>query len=492
MKNHPPPPRKDVQGSNDPAPRAKREAPPIKRPKPSEPDPAVSPKNQAPGSGKLEAYYDDSAKDYLVREENGSFMRCSEGSLARKLNRAGVSAKKEHNGRLSAVEEQIDDIQQTKKVDYVGRLAGYPGGYWEVYGRRLLITREAQLAKPRDTGNTAVADFFVRLLGTEQADVLFSWAKLAVVARRAGIERLTQGLPPNFRAGQYLGIAGDTDNGKTVGSRLLVWTISSLDEMKGDLSQFHKGQTTFNADGARHETHVIDDEGGSDSATGRREMLESIKKGTGQQEKRIHGKGQDGETLELFNRTIMLLNRGIADLRILPDVEDKGMREKIHLLKSVANAVDCDTTDTDDFNRYFDELRAAIPDFIYFLDHFTIPEKLRGGRFGMLAYHNPELLLDLGELSSTTDFWEMLDDSLILSSTEPYIGTTGQLFSRLLTEDYGRRVMTVAKTPSMFGKMVHAAADQAERLPEGARRIKRLGRSHGSAERFAISSRIEV
>lgn len=485
-----PPPKRRVQG-------ATRQAQGIK---PKEPRTrSIAPKPDPETDGP-EVYYDHQSLVFWFRDENGEFTRMNESAVRQHMHIAGFDNER-RRGNPSDIDEAIAKIRLTKKIDYVGRLAGYPIGYWTIYGRRLLITREARLAELSPTDDETVRDFVVRLLGAEQADVVFSWTKCALEARRAGIDRLRAGLPPNFRAGQYLGIAGDPDHGKTVLSRILVWAISSLDEMKGDLSQFHKGQTTFNADGAKHETHVIDDEGGSDSPTGRREMLESIKKGTGQQEKRVHGKGQDGETLELFNRTIILLNRGIADLRILPEVEDEGISTKIHLLKTVTRAVECDTTNIDAFNDYFDALRAAVPGFIRFLDAYEVPEELRGGRFGMRHYHNPELLLDLSELSTTTDFWEVIDSSELLVPCDVrnnscglverydgvFRGTTGQLFSALLAGDTKQRLLTLAKNSAAFGKIVHAAADQHAKFPAAQRRIKRLGRSHGSPERFEIT-----
>lgn len=441
-------------------------------------------------SAPVEIYYDHNSLVFWFKDRAGEFTRMSESAIRQHLNIAGFDNSRSR-GLASQIDEMVAEIRLTKKIDYVGRLAGYPIGYWQIYGRRLLITREARLAEPSHSDNTKIVDFIVRLLGKEQADVVFAWVKLAIAARRAALTRLIQEKPPNFRAGQYLGVAGDPDHGKTVLSRILVWTISSLDEMKGDLSQFHKGQTTFNADGAKHETHVIDDEGGSDSPTGRREMLESIKKGVGQQEKRVHGKGQEGETLELFNRTIILLNRGIADLRILPEMDD-GISEKIHLLKTIARAVDCDTCDIDAFNQYFDDLRAAVPDFIGFLDQFEIPSELVGGRFGMLHYHNPELLADLSELSSTTGLWELLDDFWFehIWRDGKFVGTTGSLYSALIdTADFGpkARLLGFAKTAAIFGKIVHSAADQEARKPQSQRRIARLGRSHGSAMQFEFT-----
>src|SRR5262249_21244631 len=156
---------------------------------------------------------------------------------------------------------------------------------------------------------------------------------LALEARREAIKRLKAKLPPNFRQGQFMGILGEPNDGKTLLSRIAVWTIASIDEVKGDLSQFLKGDTTFNSDGAHHEVHVTDDEGGKDSPTGQREMGEAIKKSVSQQEKRVHAKGKEGKVVELFNRTVMLLSCGPADMQILPEMT-KGIKEKFIMLKS--------------------------------------------------------------------------------------------------------------------------------------------------------------
>src|SRR5207237_2991385 len=120
-----------------------------------------------------------------------------------------------------------------------------------------------------------------------------------------------------------------------------------------------------------------------------------------------------------------------------------------------------------------------VPSFVHFLNNYEIPERLKGGRFGMVEYHHPELLQVASELSETTQLLELIYGSEEMWGNvdgdywSEFTKTTGELWVRLLCTADADLVKATWKTPANLGKTLHRLVEIEKELPEEQRRMTR-------------------
>lgn len=440
----------------------------------------LNPKPEQPDLPKI--YYDRVSASRYWADVDGTFVPINESGVRQRLWIAGLSSDRKRGP--SEIDLRIIEIQNEFGADYIGRLAGWPVGFHAYGDNHLLITSEAKLIEPTYGNNTALRDFITKLLGEEQAAYMHAWNKLAVHARRQGLERIKHGLAPNFRIGQALSVIGEHNHGKTVLSKVETKIVSGAGGTKGDPSQAHTQATAFNEDLSEHEIHVLDDEGGGDSYTARRQFGESIKKSVATSEKRIHGKGKKAVTLEPFVRTVILINSRLADIRVLPPL-DSGMADKLIVFKTIGPGFGEIAADDEAYGQRMDDLIAAIPDYLGWLENWEIPAEIKESRYGVASYHNPEVKAGLAELGLEFELVQLVHrarDFVFGERKTTAIKTSSGLFSTFMRGDQLRyEVLAIARTAAVFGKIMSSAADH---FPDV---FKRLGRVHGSAERYQIT-----
>lgn len=346
-------------------------------------------------------------------------------------------------------------------VDYAGPLAGHRVGLFQTTdGRKILVTSEpAEVFDP--PGKRAPCEFIDRFLGEllgegEQAATALAWLK-------CGAESLREG---DFKPGQMMVVAGARDSGKS----FFHFLVNEL--FGGRTANPYKWmveRTTFNADIAQAESLVIEDEVGHKDIRSRRAFASMIKQLTVNETFDIHGKGKQAISLPTFRRLTLSVNSNAEDLMVLPPLDDS-IEDKVILLK-------CGKAHLSE-NRKLNKsrLRRELPAFRRWLADFRIPAKLESRRFGVEAFHHPELLAAVADLAPETALLAFIEDFLPpQSKDEPAIwkGTATQLEAELCRREpsagrlfYGPSVggqllgKLAAKHPERFAKTRSAGRDR--------------------------------
>lgn len=302
-------------------------------------------------------------------------------------------------------------------ADYAGPLAGHRVGCFETTdGRKILVTTE-----PRDVfaepGKKGAVDFFMGfidgLLGAESEAKLWflAWLKLATEALREG----------TFKPGQMAVFAGPAECGKSFALHLITELLG------GRVAKPYKwmtGETAFNQDLAQAESLVIDDEASHRDIRSRRAFGQMIKQLTALESFDIHGKGKMAITLPTFRRLSGAFNMEADDLLVLPPMaltETDSIIGKIGLLRCGHAQL------SEDRGRNKAALARELPAIRRWLADFTVPKSWANKRFGVKAWHDPELLERVAELSPESSLLSLIDDHLNM----PWTGSATKLETEL-------------------------------------------------------------
>lgn len=409
-------------------------------------------------------------------EQSGQvFLSLSETNVQRRLLDLNLSASRKHGA--SEIDKMFMRLQRENKVDYVGQIAGWPTGCYRYGNKKLLVTSETPLLTPTYGGSTVIQDFRERLYGPEQAAVKHAWTKLAIEARKEGERRIKAGLSSSWPIQQTICVVGAKNHGKTIDGQIDLRAIGGPDAKAVNPAQSHNGDTSFNEDLSEEILHLMDDEGGRDNYAARRRFGEEIKKSVATIGKRVHGKGKKAITLDPFTRTVILLNDKLEDIRVLPPME-KGMKDKFITLKTIGSGVNHNDGHT--FQTRMDHYMNAVSDYVGWLETWKIPAKLHDpdNRYGLISYHNQEVLDSLTELSHENQLLELI---MKFPELNGQIKTSGELYSRLLSDSFYRtEALTIAKEGITWGKVMATAADRFPTI------LIPQGRSNGSTERYKI------
>jgi hypothetical protein len=171
------------------------------------------------------------------------------------------------------------------------------------------------------------------------------------------------------------------------------------------------GATPFNGELLEAEHLMIEDDIANTDFRSRRNFGNRIKQIAANEGQVCHAKHKQALTLNPFWRITVSCNDEAENMMILPPM-DPSLSDKLMLLK-VAKAPMPMPTRTDNERRAFREAIASeLPHYLDFLRKMEIPPEIRGNRFGVLTYQNPELLCCLNELSPEFQLLELIDSHL--------------------------------------------------------------------------------
>lgn len=308
-------------------------------------------------------------------------------------------------------------------VDYAGPLAGHRVGLFATTdGRQILVTSEPATVFD-GPGKKGSIDFIRRYLeellqGDDQLEWCLCWLKCAVEALREG----------SFRPGQMVVLAGPPESGK---SFFHFFITELLGGRAASPYKFMVDRTTFNADLAQAESLVIEDEVGHKDIRSRFAFGAMIKQMTVNEFFDVHGKNRQAISLPTFRRLTLSVNEQAQDLLVLPPMDNTpadSIIGKVSLLKCTVAKLSADRTE----NKA--RLRREIPAFRRFLADFKIPKRLHNARFGCTAWHHPELLDKLCELSPETTLLEYIGqcDKSLFDGDGSWQGSATELEAKLV------------------------------------------------------------
>jgi hypothetical protein len=190
---------------------------------------------------------------------------------------------------------------------------------------------------------------------------------------------------------------------------------------------FLSGGTQFNRDLFRAETLIFGDEIGSTDIRVRRTIGSRLKQITVNQDQWCHGKGREAVTLRPQWRVCLSLNDETENLMVLPPMDDS-IEDKLMLLRTSRPAL------LDDPNRWsndrsadWSKISTGLPGLVAFLQKWEIPGEIRSGRFGVMAYHDPDLMVALQSISPETRLLDLIDAADLFKSSTTQIKGPGEL-----------------------------------------------------------------
>jgi hypothetical protein len=137
--------------------------------------PEVIPDDQQPWFGRIYA----NCNGYLVKDADGNFKHTNETNTGRFLREMGISDRRDTE-TSSPLDRTYTALHDRNHVDHWGPLAGYRPGIIQHGGKKVLITKGAELIKEVKGEFPTIQEFIDGML-QEQAIYAHCWNHLAVV-----------------------------------------------------------------------------------------------------------------------------------------------------------------------------------------------------------------------------------------------------------------------------------------------------------------------
>lgn len=238
-----------------------------------------------------------------------------------------------------------------------------------------------------------------------QRVIFLSWLKLRLEVYR---ERRKDGVAL-IRNAHALVMAGPQDAGKGfLQNHVITPLLGGRQAMPEDVLF---GRTAFNKElfGAEHLS--MEEMPTKTTMADRLLFGEMLKSMVTKTLAKYHPKGKDGVNLTPVWTISISVNDDADRLRAFPPVSND-LADKIQMLHAGSGAMPASTVGHEEYVKFGQSVAAELPAFLHYLLHeFEIPKCLLDGRFGMLAFHAPDLVKALFDDTPAGSFLELLCDS---------------------------------------------------------------------------------
>ncbi len=348
--------------------------------------PSSAPFNALGVLEELDLHWLNGSQSYFIRADDGAgrvrYLEMGSGDIRRKLRTRGYRARPdpESNETVSHIDRILDAATEHRVVDFAINIAGTPAGVHSFPGGRVLVRESSRLIEPRPGPCSTIIEFLTALLGKEGVERFIAWLKISVEALRAG-ER---------RPGQALIIVGPPDCGKSRIQHQIITPL--LGGRNADPKSYFFGRTDFNAELIGAEHLLIEEIPSSSRHEDRQFFGERIKEVVANDTARLHKKNKDACTVSPFWRLSITLNDDPEKLRCLPPLTDD-LVEKIIMLEAERSPEFWKRFDeaTDPRKAFRDAINSELPAFAQMLLQYSIPERLKGRRYGVASYIPAEI-----------------------------------------------------------------------------------------------------
>jgi len=370
-------------------------------------------------------YYHGREASYWRNDDAGLWIKINETGARNFVADHGYSKKLEGGEANCEADECLMKIQGGQNVAYVGSLAGYDAGIYEMAGNLVLVTNGPKLIEPKTGEWPVLARLFEGMFvdgELDQRPYFYAWLKTALSSFRNH----------HWRASQLLALAGEAGSGKSLTQNLIT-------ELFGGRSRkpylVMTGETTFNSQLFGGEHLILEDESASVDIRSRMHFASNIKSLLANRDQGCHAKHQEAVTLRPIWRMTLSLNDEPERLMVLPPLTSD-VRDKIIVLKVNKNPMPM-TTDTPELMECFwNTLVSELPAFMHFLENWTIPAEIADSRYGVRAFQHLEIVEKLDETTPENRLLEMIDGDIFPGryNREPWTGTAAELSRRLQRE----------------------------------------------------------
>lgn len=410
--------------------------------------------------------FDTRTSDYWLQLADGRYLRLDARNVKLHLMSNSIYIDEENDFGLKSGDALLISIQKTRWIDYAGPLAGHKIGPFETPdGKRILVTSQARIIEPKSGDFAGIEKFITELFSSaDQVNYVLCWLKISYDCLRTR----------NFRPGQFLMQAGPPGCGKSFFQELVTWVLGGRSAKP---YRYMTGQTHFNSDLAAAEHLMIEDENPKSNITARREFGTAIKDWTVNDKISVHAKGREAVTLSFFRRLTGSVNDETENLMIMPPM-DSSILDKVSLLKCHH------ATLSDKRQENLGMLRTELPGFLHMLKTLSVPRAMRDPRFGIRAYHNPEILEVLSETSPEARLLTLIDQCVAFDdlpeserktgSMNVWRGTSEKLEARLRASPFAFAVDKLLPFTAAMGTYLSRLA---HKKPERFTKLKSRGQT---------------
>lgn len=319
------------------------------------------------------------------------------------------------------IEWPLYNAQLRAMIDYAGSLGGHKTGIFkDGSGRQFLVTDQCAGVWDEVPKKAAVPKFFdallTELLPAPQYDYFCHWLAIALRSLRRG----------DFRPGQVVVLAGPAGCGKSL---LQAIVTDLLGGRAANPFRYMMALTQFNKDLAGAEHWMIEDPATTTDIRTRRQFGAMLKECTVNRDFSIHQKGKDALSLPLFRRVTISVNDEPENIVVVPPL-DPSIQDKIFLFHcgrvteafSEFRTVDgtpalLPESKNDgelDRNAVWQRVREEVPLIrSWLLNTFkAVPSEIRDDRFGIKAWHHPEMLSELLAFTPENRLLNLIDEVL--------------------------------------------------------------------------------
>ena len=370
-------------------------------------------------------FYHGREASYWREDEAGGWIKINETAAKNFVANFGYAKKTETEPNCEA-DDCLMKIQGSQNVAYVGALAGYDPGVYDMAGNLVLITKGPRFIKPAAGEWPVLGHLFEGMLvdgDVDQRPHFFGWMKMALMSFKNR----------HWRASQLLALVGEKGSGKSITQNLIT-------EMFGGRSRkpyrSMTGGTTFNSELFGGEHLMLEDESAAVDIRSRMQFAAHIKSLLVNRDQSCHGKNQEAITLRPVWRMTLSLNDEPEHLLVLPPLT-QDITDKIIALKVHKKPMPMPTDTPDRADQFWNTMLKELPAFAHWLESWTIPPEIADPRYGIAAYQHPEIVEKLGETSPENRLWAMVDDEIYGNqfNREPWNGTAAELERRLLRDN---------------------------------------------------------
>ncbi len=343
------------------------------------------------GQALANKYYD--GQGYWIRSRIGDWHAYNVSLLRLKLKVLGLDDSR-NPGSLSEVDEAVEHLSFESRID-----GAFPFLYRNepeitVCRRRYLNVSRVQPVQP-DAGRRSwgegfpwLAKYLAEIFDTEQLEVFLSWLS----------HYYKSALEQRIRKGQALFVAGPHGVGKTFLSQIVIGGLMGGSE---EATTFLLGKSEFNANLFESPVWAIDDAVANADSKAHAIYSQIVKKVVANFSLTYRRMYANPVTLPWEGRVVVTLNDDPESITMLPNIE-QSMLDKVIFLKATKTSVEFKGADA--------VVQSELSSFGAYLRFYEIPEALLGDfRFGLKAYHHPELLRTAKMSSNTAAFQEVLE-----------------------------------------------------------------------------------
>ena len=405
------------------------------------------PRKEPPDIPKM-LYYREKDR-FCYKAPDGHWTSLCYTTAARLLNVCGMSD--EHTpGRPSAIEEYLVDVMQNHVVDWIGPLAGYSDGPCRQGDMNILVTRSIRLIEPKAGDWSIISKILDGMLSKEQRPYMYATLKFGYEAYRDGSDRP---VPMIVLCGPASGDGKQDCAWKSAFAKRIICPVWGGRMV--DASRYLLGRTEFNSDLFACETLLLDDIKAYGNWLSRHDLSEQLKSILVGATHSLHAKGKDAVPLHPRWRVVMTLNDDDEALRQLPDFAEN-FKEKAHLFKVREFELPMPNRTTAEWQALDAKIASQLPAFIYDMLHWEIPKAIRSDRFGVRAYHDPELMEALYEMSNEQQLASLMEIALVRRTKDgAWTGSAEELRAELVQHHaVGKQAEKLLGWPNATGTLL--------------------------------------